>query len=116
MGKMCSLLGWSIFLFVLVGFAAQYGKRWEFGPHGFNTLVAEDGQNYRGDGTAIDPITLALHRSGHDGACLWALLGVIGAALAYVAYAVGSSHRQLAKLDESFRQLCEQEQGNSPRD
>ena len=115
MGRLVSLAGWSIFLFVAVGTAFQYGKRWEVGPQGFNTLVADDGRHYR-DGTPIDQITLALHRSGHDGACLWALLGVIGAALVYVAYAVGSSHRQLAKLDESFRQLCEQEQGNSPRD
>jgi hypothetical protein len=115
MGRLCSLAGWAIFAFVLVGTMREYGVRWDFGAQGFNTLVAEDGQHYR-DGTPIDQITLALHRSGHDGACLWALLGVIGAAFAYVAYAVGSSHRQFAKLRESIRQLCGQEPGERPRD
>jgi hypothetical protein len=116
MGKLIvSTAGWAIFAFALVGTAREYGVRWDFGPHGVNTLVAEDGQHYR-DGTPIDQLTLAMHKSGCDGLCCWVLLGAIGAALVYVAYAVGSTHRQLAKLRDTYRRLCGRKQGELPRD
>jgi hypothetical protein len=116
MGKLIvSTAGWAIFAFVLIGTVRQYGVRWDFGPHGVNTLVADDGEHYR-DGAAIDQITLAMHKSGCDGACCWVLLGVVGAGLAYLAYTVGGSHRQLARLRDSFRRVRGREQGEPPRD
>jgi hypothetical protein len=114
MGRLVSLAGWSIFLFVAVGTAFQYGKRWEVGPQGFNTLVASDGEHYR-DGTPIDQLTLALNKSGHEGSIQLAMLGVIGAGVAYVAWAAYRSSRQWANVRESCRRAGEQEQGNSPR-
>lgn len=102
MGKLCSLAGWAIFLVVLVGTAMQYGKRWDFGAHGFNTLVAEDGEHYR-DGTPIDNITLALHKSGHEGSIQLAMLGIIGALLAYIACMIFRTQHRLEKLWQSYR-------------
>lgn len=111
---LCSTAGWAIFAFVLVGTMRQYGVRWEVGPQGFNTLVASDGEHYR-DGTPIDQFTLAMHKSGHEGSIQLAMLGIIGAGFAYVAWAAYRSSRQWAKVRESVRRASEQEQGNSPR-
>ncbi len=115
MGKLVSLSGWAIFLVVLAGTAMECGKRWEFGAQGFNTLVAEGGQHYK-DHTEIDQFTLALHKSGHEGSIQLAMLGIIGAGFAYVAWAAYRSSRQWAKVRESFRRVSEQEPGEPPRD
>ena len=95
---LCSLTGWAIFLAVLIGNAMQYGKRWEFGPHGFTrVLVAGDGKHYR-DGTAIDPITLALHNSGQEEAFQLAAIGIIAATgRHYFVYTVLRMQRQLPR-------------------
>jgi hypothetical protein len=103
MGKLCSLAGWAIFAFVLVGTMRECGVRWDFGPQGFNTLVASDGEHYR-DHTEIDPLTMALHRSGHEGSIQLAMLGIIGALLAYIAYMIVRTQQRVAKLRQSYRQ------------
>jgi len=96
------VLGWLIFLGTGVQFLAGYGTRWEFGPYGFPvSLVASDGCHYL-DGVAIDPITLALIRSGHEQDVGLALLVLLVIVVLWLCVELCKFHRLRAEYHEVF--------------
>ena len=62
-GAFIGLIGVVIIVSVKV---MTYGTRWEFGPRGVPvSKLAEDGLHYS-DGSAVNPLELALIQSGHE--------------------------------------------------
>ncbi len=74
--------GWIIasgglFLLLTVHQVATYGRDWQVGKYGMpSSILAADGCHY-GDGEEVDPITLALVRSGYLELAELLLTGVV---------------------------------------
>jgi hypothetical protein len=60
------MLGCLVFVSLVVNWAAKYGREWECGRYAMpHSLVAADGLHYRSR-VEIDPVTLAIIRSGRE--------------------------------------------------
>jgi hypothetical protein len=64
--KLIPTLGWLFFIFVTMANIARFGTHWEFGRYGMpSSTLAADGRTYL-DGTEVDPVSLAIARSGWE--------------------------------------------------
>ena len=80
------VLGWVIFLGLLVNFGLQYGSRWECGRYMMpRTLMAADGVHHP-NGEPIESVTLAIARGGRGRGNVACGPVRVGMGLAYVAW------------------------------
>jgi len=100
-----SKIGLSLFAILVLNFACRYGSWWEFGSRDGmpSTLLAPDGQHLR-DGSEIDPITLAVVRSGYEEEVYLCALVIMAALVLLGVGIVRRAHRKhLARLEEIRR-------------
>jgi hypothetical protein len=90
---MASRLGWCVFVFTSGYQALRYGRRWDFGgPFGLPRALLSPDDRFYADGSPLDPLTLAVVRSGHGteitaAVCACLALLVVLAAIQYRALA-----------------------------
>ncbi len=81
-----SWLGIGLFAAIILGMLWGHGREWEFSPHGIPvSALSPDGQTYR-NGNEIDPLTLAIIRSGNEEAIAASIFGFAFLALAFLAF------------------------------
>jgi hypothetical protein len=101
MKALWGILGWVVFIGLAGNFALQHGSWWEFGKFGMpHTLVAADGVHHP-NGEEIDPVTLAMARSGVEEEAM--LVGLCGVAL-LMAYVVWLRYQTARLRDRSRNQ------------
>jgi hypothetical protein len=92
------LLGCLVFVALVVNWAWKYGREWEFGRFVMpNSLVAPDGLHYR-SGAEIDPVSLAIIRSGKEEEHWLAALGILACLIAWASIAVRRCYRKQAAI------------------
>jgi hypothetical protein len=100
-------LGPLVFLGLVVNFACQYGQQWRFGRYGMpSSLLSPDGRTYIDGKTEVDPVTLAMARSGKEEECyLGALLVLIILAALVVREMRGLYRMQMKEVDRELRRI-----------
>ncbi len=97
------------FLAICGHLVSQWGTHWEFGRYGMpRTLVGASGMAHP-DGSPIDPITLAMLRSGIEEDVMLALCGILVVLLIMLVFTVrkgiavrkqlAAAHAESARLD-----------------
>jgi hypothetical protein len=91
------ILGCGLFLFLTIYQATMHGRKWEFGTYGMPvSLLAEDGRHYR-DGSEVDPLTLALVRSGNEETVHLIIVGVLLLMLGWLMLECRKLHRLMVR-------------------
>jgi len=102
MNRFYSLVGIAAMFLIPARMIWLHGRTWDFGPHGLPvSILSPDGTIYR-DGSAIDPYSEAIIRSGMEEPLRAALLAIIAGA-AYVL------RKRLHVLDVNSRRRKESE-------
>jgi hypothetical protein len=95
-------IGPLVFLGLVLNFAGQYGRCWQFGRYGMpSSLLRADGKYL--DGTEVDPLSLAIARSGWEEEGYLAWLFVL--AVLFGALVVRMRRLQREQADLFARQL-----------
>ena len=104
-GCFFALLGPAILIMGAVNVAGKYGRQWHFGRYGMPvTLIAQNGLHP--DGQPVNPIVMAIVRTGYEPELHLALSLFIATCLAHLANVWRASALQEQRVRRQYQELA----------